>query len=238
VALFELVDGEPLGDHELRDPTLSRQVASLVATVHAATPALAVPFVETFEVWADGLRRRLAELDSDAVPADGLVAEARALVWPQRAALLARLERVQALGAAARSRSTGHVLCHGDLIGDNLLRDRGGRLWLVDWDGATMAPRELDLVLFGGQGFERFLAHYEAAAGPCDLDPDLVAFFLLRRNLDDLADWLAALLDSDRPDSQRHADLDGIRWCLSRWTELEARIGHTRTLAARRPKRT
>jgi Ser/Thr protein kinase RdoA (MazF antagonist) len=100
VALFELVDGEPLGDQELREPTLASQVASLVATVHAAAPALAVavPFVETFEVWADGLRRSLAELDSDAAPADGLVGEARALVWVRREALLATLERVQALG--------------------------------------------------------------------------------------------------------------------------------------------
>jgi spectinomycin phosphotransferase len=130
------------------------------------------------------------------------------------------------------------VLCHGDLIGDNLLRDRGGRLWLVDWDGAVLAPRELDLALFSGQGFERFLAHYRAAAGARDLDPDLVAFFLLRRNLDDLADWLGAMLDRDRPELQRHADLEGIRWCLSRWTELEARIEQTRTLAATRRKLT
>jgi spectinomycin phosphotransferase len=240
VALFELVDGEPLGDQELRDPTLARQVASLVATVHAATPALAlaVPFVETFEVWAEGLRRSLAELDPDAAPADGLVAEARALVWPRREALLGKLERVQALGAAARSRSTEHVLCHGDLIGDNLLRDRGGRLWLVDWDGAKLAPRELDLALFSGPGFARFLAHYQAAAGPRDLDPDSVAFFLLRRNLDDLGDWLGALLDRDRPELQRHADLDGIRWCLSRWAELEARIEQARTLPAMRRRPT
>jgi len=103
------------------------------------------------------------------------------------------------------------VLCHGDLIGDNLLRDRGRRLWLVDWDGATLAPRERDLALFAGQRFERFLADYERVADyrRFDLDPDLVAFFLLRRNLDDLVDWLGAVLGNDRPDEQRRGDLDG-----------------------------
>jgi hypothetical protein len=30
------------------------------------------------------------------------------------------------------------------------------------------------------------------AAGPRDLEPDLVAFFLLRRNLDNLGDWVGA----------------------------------------------
>jgi hypothetical protein len=131
------------------------------------------------------------------------------------------------------------VLCHGDLIGDNLLRDRGGRLWLVDWDGATLAPRERDLALFAGQGFQRFLDNYQRAAddGGFDLDPDLVAFFLLRRNLDDLVDWLGAVLGNDRPDEQRRGDLDGVQWCLSRWGVLEARIAHARLVLARRRRR-
>ena len=109
------------------------------------------------------------------------------------------------LGEVARSQPGERVLCHGDLIGDNLLADRDGRLWVVDWDAAALAPRERELALFAGQGFERFLDHYERAAGSCALDPDLVAFFLLRRNLDDLVDWLGGVLSTDRPDQQRRA---------------------------------
>jgi spectinomycin phosphotransferase len=236
VTVFEFIDGQPLRDQDLRVPWVARKAARLVAAVHAANPALAVPipFVETFEIWTDGLRRCLAELHPGA---GGLRAEARALVWPQRTALLGMLERLQALGDAARSRPREQVLCHGDLIGDNLLGDRGGRLWVVDWDGATLAPRERDLALFTGQGFERFLDDYEGDAGTHDLDPELVAFFLLRRNLDDLVDWLGALLTADRPEEQRRGDLDGVRWCLSRWDALEARIQDTRLVLARRHRR-
>jgi hypothetical protein len=61
---------------------------------------------------------------------------------------------------------------------------------------------------------------------------------LLRRNLDNLGDWLGAMLDRGRPQLQRHADLDGIRWCRSRWTELEARIEQARTLAVMRRRPT
>jgi spectinomycin phosphotransferase len=237
VTVFELVDGDPLDDRALADPGTAGQVARLVAAVHAATPGVSVPApaVERFEVAAEALHRRLAALDPGAGPSDEPVAAARALLRPQRGAVLALLERVQAL-AAAGARSSERVLCHRDLIGDNLLADRGGRLWLVDWDAAALAPREADLALFAGPGFERFLAAYEADAGPVDLDPDLAAFFLLRRNLDDLTDWLGAVLDRDLPELQRHADLDGIRWCLSQWPVLEARIAHTgRLLAGRRP---
>jgi spectinomycin phosphotransferase len=237
VAVFGFIDGRPLSDQDLRVPAMARQTARLIAAVHAATPALAVPvpFVETFEVWAEGLHRCLAELQTDA-SADELRGEARALVWPQRRALLAMQERLWALGAAARSRPTERVLCHGDLIGDNLLADRGGQLWAVDWDGALLAPRERDLALFAGQGFERFLCEYEAGTGTRDLDSDLIAFFLLRRNLDDLVDWLAGVLAGGQPDEQVRADLEGVRWCLSRWAALETRIEHTRRLLARRQR--
>jgi hypothetical protein len=104
----------------------------------------------------------------------------------------------------------------------------------VDWDGAVLAPRERDLAVFAGQGFERFLDAYDRDAGSRDLDPELVAFFLLRRNLDDLVDWLGAVLSGDRPEEQRRADLDGVRWCLSRWAVLEARIQLARRVLARR----
>jgi spectinomycin phosphotransferase len=235
LALFEFIDGQPLSDQDLSAAGLTQRVAGLAAAIHGATGALAVPVpaVETFEVWTDGLRRCLAELEASADGADGLVAEARALVCPQRVALLGMQQRVQALGDAVRSRPRELVLCHGDLRGDNLLGDRAGRVWLVDWDGAVLAPRERDLVLFTGRGFAAFLAGYQRAVGRgIDLDADLLAFFLLRRNLDDLVDWLGSVLAADRPVQQRRADLDGVRWCLERWAALEARIQHTRGVLA------
>jgi spectinomycin phosphotransferase len=235
MTVVEFVAGAPLSDHDLRSLEVLGQAARLVATIHGRAPALAmpIPFTETFEVWPDGLRSCLAHLQrGDA--ADGLVQEARELVWPHRAALLGRLERLQALGEAVRCRPEDPVLCHGDLIGDNLLRDRGGRLWLVDWDGAALAPRELDLALFTGRGFARFLDGYQRDAGGCDLDPDVIAFFLLRRNHDDLVDWLLAVLDDQRPEAQRRADLDGVRWCLVGWEALQERIQHARSVLARR----
>jgi spectinomycin phosphotransferase len=162
VAVFEFIDGQPLSDRDLRVPGVASQAARLVAEIHTATPAVAVPvpFVERFEVWTDGLRACLAELELGAGGAGGLRAQARALVWPQRGALLGMQERLLALGEVARSQPHERVLCHGDLIGDNLLGDQSGRLWVVDWDGASAAPRERDLALFAGRGFARFLDDY------------------------------------------------------------------------------
>jgi hypothetical protein len=233
--VFEFVDGEPLRDHELSAAGTVDQVAKLVAAIHVVASAVAMPVpAETFTVWADGLGRRLAELES-AVDANGVPGEIRALIRPQRTVLLSMLERLEALRKAARSRPAEQVLCHGDLIGDNLLCDRAGRLWAVDWDGAARAPRELDLALFAGRGLPRFLDSYRVAVGDEELvvDPDLIGFFLLRRNLDDLVDWLGGALDEERPAAQRRADLEGVRWCLSRWGALQARISEVRSVLDR-----
>jgi hypothetical protein len=79
--------------------------------------------------------------------------------------LLSRLERVPALGDGFAP-SIGAGLCHGDLIGDNLLRDRGGRMWPVDWDAAALAPRELYVSLFTAGGSRGFST--AASATPAD----------------------------------------------------------------------
>jgi spectinomycin phosphotransferase len=42
------------------------------------------------------------------------------------------------------------VLCHADLHTWNVLVDGDGRLWLVDWDEAILAPRERDLMFLVG----------------------------------------------------------------------------------------
>ena len=65
------------------------------------------------------------------------------------------------------------------------------------------------------------------------VDPDLIGFFLLRRNLDDLVDWLGGVLDEQRPAAQRRADLEGVRWCLSRWGALQAWISEVRLVLNR-----
>jgi Ser/Thr protein kinase RdoA (MazF antagonist) len=201
VAVFKFIDGQPLSDRDLAVAGTIDQVARLVAAIHAATPVVTVPVpTEGFVVWAGGLHHCLAELEPDP-EGSALRAEARRLIRPQRAALLGMLEHLQALGKAVSARRYELVLCHGDLIGDNLLRDRAGQLCAVDWDRAVRAPRELDLALFAGPGFQRFLDSYRLAAGDSELpvDPDLIGFFLLRRNLDDLVDWLPARLTSTCP---------------------------------------
>ena len=92
----------------------------------------------------------------------------------------------------------------------------------------------LEALLAGGE-LASVLDGYRRRAGRCDLDPDVIAFVLLRRNLEDLVDWLQSVLEGARPEAQREADLDGVRWCQARWSELDERVRAVRAMLARRP---
>jgi hypothetical protein len=109
----------------------------------------------------------------------------------------------------------------------------GNSVLEVDWDGAALAPRERDLALFSGQGFARFLDDYEHAAGGCDLDPDLIAFFLRAATS---TTWLTGWALCSPMNARRAATRGPRRGAVVpvALDALERRIEQTRLLLARR----
>ena len=111
------------------------------------------------------------------------------------------------------------VLCHNDLIGDNLLIGDDGRVVaMLDWDHAEIAPREHDVwIATEGPMATEFLRAY----GVVDLNPTHLEYALLRRAVGDLAARIAD--EVDRP---------GIEtWGFERWRNLERNLD----LLTRRP---
>jgi aminoglycoside phosphotransferase (APT) family kinase protein len=121
-----------------------------------------------------------------------------------------RLEAV--IDRAGSVDATVNVLCHNDLIGDNLLIGDDGRLAaILDWDHATLGPREHDVwIATEGPRAHEFLSAYGAA----DLDRTHLEWALLRRAVGDLAARVRE--EVDRP---------GIEtWGFDRWRRLDANL--------------
>lgn len=211
-----------------------RALGTTIATLHLATPALQhlVPRRETFEVaYEPDLRRNLAV--AAGLPPHARLGALAARHWAvaTRATLEAQLARLHDLRAGARAFECTQVICHMDLHGGNVLVDTAGVLHILDWDDVRLAPPEFDL-WFGldgatpdVEGVRGLIEGYRAGGVRVPLHPEHVAFYLLRRDLEDVSIALARLLDAaaDRRDDPRWAQ--GLHdWGAARWATFDARF--------------
>ncbi len=53
------------------------------------------------------------------------------------------------LAGVLQAQTIPHVVCHADLHPGNLLRERAGHVFVVDWDDVMLAPKERDFIFVG-----------------------------------------------------------------------------------------
>lgn len=120
-------------------------------------------------------------------------------------AIIHRLvDRAQALGEKIQIQSPKFVLCHSDIHGGNVLIEKNGAIYIVDWDDPIMAPKERDLMFIGGgvanvwnkaREEECFYKGY----GNTHIDTTILAYYRHERIVEDIAEYgQALLLTSDR----------------------------------------
>jgi spectinomycin phosphotransferase len=148
------------------------------------------------------------------------------LLLAQGAHILAYLKRLEVLGATARESSRTSVVCHTDLHGGNLMVDDAGKLYIVDWENAILAPPEHDLFMFAGDERFRtiFVPSYEAGLARMKLDAGLLSFYTYRRVLEDLTAYFARIWQGDGGAMRDQADLEEIREYLTILPHVERRI--------------
>jgi spectinomycin phosphotransferase len=133
------------------------------------------------------------------------------------AQLTACFDRLADLTGATR---VSPVMTHGEPHPANLMSVEG-RLVLLDWDTAALAPPERDVSLIaftGNEGVDR----YQQAAGR-ELDPAVMMLYRLRWYLDDLASTIRIFRNRHRDtlDTRRWRDgLAGVLDQLPAWLDL------------------
>jgi hypothetical protein len=232
--LFHWIEGQMVGFGRLADDLLE-ELATWVGRLHASTPQIEWPDPprEWFDVpFEEDLLRDLDLLEGVG-PADAVGKRAlRRLLLPRRDEILGLLGRLRELQALARAREKALVICHTDLHGGNLILDAQGALHIVDWEGAWLAPPEHDLFFFAWEErfWDLFLPRYMQTLSlhgvrPARLDNETFGFYYYRRNLEDLAEWVARILHEDNGEAQDREDLEGIvEDCISGWPTLERTI--------------
>lgn len=195
VVLYPFVQGENAKIVGLSDDQW-REFGSTLRAVHAS--GLEARYrdllrTEDFALPAAAVVRRLMAGLSDAAFASPAAMDF-ARFWLDNAARIHELlARVEALGSRLRAKLFAQVLCHGDIHGANILVAEDGRIWLVDWDGPLLAPRERDLLFVVGSRIGRWVTPREedvffAGYGPTEIDAEALAYYRYERRIEDFGE--------------------------------------------------
>jgi spectinomycin phosphotransferase len=178
-------------------PVQWREFGAMLRAVHGS--GLGAPVRDRLSVAqfslpsAAPLGRLLASADGPRV--EGAATARLAAVWRVRAERLRRvLTRAEELGARLRARSFELVPCHADAHLANILVGADGRIWLVDWDDARLAPRERDLLFVVGSRIAGVVvpadeASFFAGYGPVEVAREALIYFRYERIVEDVGGW-------------------------------------------------
>ena len=184
--LFRYIPGNAIG--YARDYTLEEisQVAALSKALHEIDPAPIARLCprENFQPdFCERLRQLLAQ------QADCLPWYFREPILDARAMLVMKSIVCQETARHLKNRNLPFVLCHTDLHGGNLIADPQGRLHIIDWENLLLAPREADLFAFSKKkGFSLFQE---------PTDPLVLSYYHLRRDLEDIWEFLCSILNQE-----------------------------------------
>ncbi len=175
--VYRFIEGDTPGEG-LLDAGQLRQLAGLLAAVHAYPPPQGL-LRESFQIPFDGALRAVLGRGPETLVSAG-----------QREQILRLLSLGVRLGRELKAAGLPMVLCHGDIHRGNLMQ-RDSQLVLIDWEGVSIAPPEADLFFFQRYepGFSRL---YRQLTGYEPHEP-AIAFFGIRRRLDDIHEFLAEL---------------------------------------------
>jgi Ser/Thr protein kinase RdoA (MazF antagonist) len=235
-AVYPYVQGRLVGLQGLT-PSVLAQLGRLVGRLHRSLPALRLdaPFAEDFTVpFLPELSRVLSHIDGLASSSSTVLRELGRLLGRRREELRGHMAALQDARTQAAAESAQNVVCHTDLHGENLMLDENGRLWILDWDTAMLAPPEQDLFFFAGHDtfWTAFLPAYSEGHRPVSISPTLLRFYYYRRTLEDMADWIDRIIRRDGEPRRDRQDLQEVGECLDDLGRIERTVAeiHTRLL--------
>jgi hypothetical protein len=146
----------------------------------------------------------------------------RNLLLSNKERLLRDLADLQSFCIAAQGAKKAGVITHGDLIADNMLKDKSGQIYIVDWDTARIAPPERDVWFFlKDDNAREFLSVYKEVNPDVSFNINIIGFFMYKRYLEDIVYWLDEILTKNISEEQKIANIAGIKIsCLDAYSGI------------------
>jgi spectinomycin phosphotransferase len=99
-----------------------------------------------------------------------------------QSAIHVAVSSLEKLAVVLKSRTFPFVICHADLHPSNLIRDRHGHVFVIDWDEVMLAPKERDFIFIREPEADAFWEGY----GQREIDWMLLSYYLWERVIQDV----------------------------------------------------
>ena len=157
-----------------------------------ALPAVGFDGVRSETLDPSGYARSIESLETHLPTSEGGGREPEQVLrsaWAEhRSTIYALLASLDKLAGILQSQTRPHVTCHADLHPGNLLRDRAGRVFVVDWDDVMLAPRERDFIFVGepAHAASPYGSPFFQGYGETQIDWTLLTYYRYERVIQDL----------------------------------------------------
>ncbi len=127
----------------------------------------------------------------------------------KRTEILKMIERTEELASVLQKQPLEYILCHADIHGWNVLTDKEGALYIVDWDTLIFAPKERDLMFIGAGIWVSSLTSSEEESlfyqgyGPTAINQDAIAYYRFERIIQDIGEYCEHIFLSDEGGDDR-----------------------------------
>ncbi|OZV13107.1 kinase [Tissierella sp. P1] len=197
--LYEYIDGETIGSKGLTiEQTV--QLADIVATLHSYGKEVPVSTNAIREEYYLPFLCQMQKIFSEShfyIPYD-----VKALIGKYKQSVLKMIEKVRSLSKVLQFSKPKMVLCHTDIHPWNLIQTSQG-LILIDWEGLKLAPPEADLALLSEEPYyEEFIRSYRKNIDIV-IHTDIMQFYKMRRNLEDIWEFIEQLLYDKQENEER-----------------------------------
>ncbi len=154
-----------------------------------APPPSGFAAIRTESFDTSGYEQSFQKLAADLEDADGgdrIRLGLRSAWRNHRPTINALLASMNELAAILAAQSLSQVICHADLHPGNLLRDRSGHVFVVDWDDVMLAPRERDFIFVGEPAAPAGGSPFFKGYGPVAVNWLAVTYYRCERVVTDL----------------------------------------------------
>jgi spectinomycin phosphotransferase len=164
---------------------------------------------ETFSSkWRETVKAFLVRVENE-VFEEPVAVKMALFLKSKRREILKLVERAEELVHTLQKQPLEYILCHADIHGWNLIVDKEGALYIVDWDTLIFAPVERDLMFVGAGIWDSGLTPDEEESlfykgyGQTEINRNAIAYYRFERIIQDIGDYCKYIFLSDEGGDDR-----------------------------------